>query len=468
MRHLLLVFMALLIFTSCFRIDEDGDKTGVVNFTDIAVSQFNIENPAGRTVSNSDWRHVFPEYGTIEIVEINTGRTYLLEYNPNEFEETYGIELPFGEYRFETVVDGGDFEDFLPFRAEGDFVLSGDRINVVIQASTDYGLITLKNEYVQSARLYDVEVDIPFATSEDELFYFKYVSEGKVPRMEVIEAFDGNSFNTEIHVQSRTHYHFYLRLPDDDQEGIDEGTINVVDLTMGDFEYHENYIEVGANVTRVWDNDGNVYRVVKIGNQFWMAENLRTTTYCNGEEIPHFPGGEEWMNRTEEAWTYYDNAERYNATLGKLYNKAVVSGDNNPCPCGWHVPTEVEWQEMIDYLGGPEVAGGKMKLPGLKFWNAENRGATNESGFAAMGAGYLWSMVEPVADHERGGPAFYGLRYEASWWSSTAYTYEHYVTGNQIDDIYRYNINNLGVYISRRGSGEGDLGRAHSIRCIMD
>ncbi|MDR9365980.1 MAG: FISUMP domain-containing protein, partial [Balneolaceae bacterium] len=104
----------------------------------------------------------------------------------------------------------------------------------------------------------------------------------------------------------------------------------------------------------VTDIDGNGYKTVTIGEQEWMAQNLRTTRYANGDEIPNVTDQEEWDNLTTGAWSYYDNDEIHNNLHGKLYNWYAVDDPLNICPGGWHVSTDEDWIEMEIFLGMPE------------------------------------------------------------------------------------------------------------------
>ena len=143
-----------------------------------------------------------------------------------------------------------------------------------------------------------------------------------------------------------------------------------------DFEFHA-----------CMDYENNVYPIVKIGNQWWMAENLKSTQYYNGSSIP-------------ENYTY-DNNSGNEDIYGRLYTwDAVMNGaegnNDNPsnvqgaCPNGWHVPSEQEWDELRDNLGGKEAMHGKMKETGIIHWNAPNSDATNESGMTALPGGSRW------------------------------------------------------------------------------
>ncbi len=143
-------------------------------------------------------------------------------------------------------------------------------------------------------------------------------------------------------------------------------------------------IETGT----VTDIDGNVYQTVKIGTQWWMAENLKVTHYRNGDIILRKEDNTTWVNLTMGACCNYDNNSNNVHTYGKLYNWYAVDDNHNIAPEGWHVPSDEDWQILIEYLGGKWLAGGKMKETGTTHWEIPNEGATNESGFSALPSGY--------------------------------------------------------------------------------
>lgn len=149
--------------------------------------------------------------------------------------------------------------------------------------------------------------------------------------------------------------------------------------------------------TTVTDVDGNVYPVVQIGGQCWMAANLRTAHYSDGSIIPHVTDGYAWGQQNTGAWCNYDNDPANNATYGKIYNWFAAA---NPgiCPLGWHAPTDAEWMTLESTLGVPaeelniegwhgvaQNVGGQMKT--IDLWNSPNTGATNSSGFSSMPSG---------------------------------------------------------------------------------
>jgi len=101
--------------------------------------------------------------------------------------------------------------------------------------------------------------------------------------------------------------------------------------------------------TTVTDVDGNVYATVKIGTQTWMAENLKTTKYRNGDIIPNLTLAADWSTTTSGAWCNYDNNATYDAKYGKLYNFYTIKDNRNIAPVGWHVATDAEWTTLINY-----------------------------------------------------------------------------------------------------------------------
>ena len=199
--------------------------------------------------------------------------------------------------------------------------------------------------------------------------------------------------------------------------------------------------------TTVTDIDGNVYETIQIGDQEWMAENLKVTHYRDGTAITNVSDNIAWTVTTTEAYCIYNNnANNEVDTYGALYNWYAVDDSRNIAPEGWHIPTEAEWQVLIDNLGGDEVAGGKMKETGTSHWVSPNIGATNESGFTALPSGY-----RSYADGSYG-----YMGYVTSFWSAT-------LSGSS------------GAWVRRLGYTDSDLRLSHSnkeggtaIRCLRD
>jgi len=176
---------------------------------------------------------------------------------------------------------------------------------------------------------------------------------------------------------------------------------------------------VCPNSPNVTDIDGNVYASVQIGNQCWMAENLRTSQNSDGSTIPNITPSTAWTQLSTGAWCNYGNNPANDAIYGKLYNW-YAAANSNICPQGWHIPTDAEWQQLElalgmpagevnngGYRGGSQNVGGKMKATTL--WNAPNTGATNESGFSGLPGGYRYYTDG----------YFFNLRYYGFWWSAS-------------------------------------------------
>ncbi len=195
------------------------------------------------------------------------------------------------------------------------------------------------------------------------------------------------------------------------------------------------------------DQDGITYKTVTIGSQTWMAENLRTSKYRNGDKIPVTSSNSSWASSRSGTYCVFNNSfdADFIATYGFLYNWYAIADSRNIAPEGWHVPTDAEWDILIEFLGSSNVSGGKMKESGMLHWNSPNSGATNESGFTALPGGLR---------HYDG--SFGMLKEHGSWWSTTP-------TSNGevwIRDIYFQNTN-IGRYEFAKTSG-------FSVRCIKD
>jgi uncharacterized protein (TIGR02145 family) len=140
------------------------------------------------------------------------------------------------------------------------------------------------------------------------------------------------------------------------------------------------------DVDTVLDIDGNVYRAVSIGTQVWMGEDLRTTRYNDGTSIPYVTDTAEWASLYSDAFCWANNEDSNKTIYGALYNW-YTTNTGKLCPVGWHVSTSDDWEILVDYCGGWEIAGGKLKETGTVHWDAPNVGATDEFGFTAIPAG---------------------------------------------------------------------------------
>jgi len=162
------------------------------------------------------------------------------------------------------------------------------------------------------------------------------------------------------------------------------------------------------------DQDGNVYKTVTIGTQTWTAENLRTTKYNDGTDIPNVIDDDKWRNLTTGAYCNLLNTDDHEiiAIFGRFYNWYTVN-TGKLAPKGWHVPTDAEWTKLTDYLGGLNIAAAKLKEIGTSHWSETNKEVTNDSGFTALPGGNRDISVG-VNDEGFGGGAVTGC-----WWSTT-------------------------------------------------
>jgi uncharacterized protein (TIGR02145 family) len=191
----------------------------------------------------------------------------------------------------------------------------------------------------------------------------------------------------------------------------------------------------------IYDSQENKYRTIQIGTQIWMAENLKSTRFNDGTDIPFVLEASLWASLTTPAycWFNYDSVG-----YGAIYNWYTVN-TGKLCPQGWHVPTDEEWTVLTDYLGGKSIAAGKLKETGISHWLSPNGEATNESGFTALPAGYRsYAGV------------FNSIKYYGFWWTSTEWS----SIGAWYRDIYHgYN------YVDRSNSNKNS---GATIRCLKD
>lgn len=201
-------------------------------------------------------------------------------------------------------------------------------------------------------------------------------------------------------------------------------------------------IEAGEGVS---DEDGNFYPSVIIGDQEWLAQNLRTTKLNDGTNIQQVTNLATYVSLSSPVYTWYNNDIANKETYGGLYNWYTVN-TGKCCPDGWHVPSDSEWSKLTKALGGEAIAGGKLKEEGTTHWDSPNIGATNLTGFTALPGGYIFT-----------GGAFGNINTNGFWWSSTEFG-----TDRAYSRIMYFNDEN----ITRHSDYFKTLGL--SIRCIKD
>jgi len=228
-----------------------------------------------------------------------------------------------------------------------------------------------------------------------------------------------------------------------------------------------DYITIIETGTLTDDRDGNSYRTVEIGEQVWMAENLKYLP-----SVAQVPDEHSYTDPLYYVIQYYGTdvnaakaTEEY-LTYGVLYNwPALMNGEqssnNSPsgvqgvCPAGWHVPSQAEWSELIGHLGGEDIAGGKLKETGDLHW-IPNVGATNETGFTALPGGALLAYAE---DGIIESPTFVMLESKGTYWTTTE-------KNEKIASAYHLNTGDAGIWhLDNLPNSKGD---GFSVRCIQN
>jgi len=162
------------------------------------------------------------------------------------------------------------------------------------------------------------------------------------------------------------------------------------------------------------DFDGNSYKTVVIGGQTWMAENLKTTRYNDGSQIPCIRSNNAWKTAYSPAYCWYDNDSLANMNAyGALYSLYTINS-SKICPAGWHIPTDAEWTGLFTYLDNETLASNKLKETGVTHWRGTSDVVTNETGFTALPGGYR------AADGSFSGKTWYGY-----WWIANEGATDH-------------------------------------------
>ena len=148
------------------------------------------------------------------------------------------------------------------------------------------------------------------------------------------------------------------------------------------------------------------YKITKIGTQYWMAENLKARSYLDGTAIPRL-GDSEWMSTESGAYRYpYSNEEIF-LTNGAFYNGYTMYEKKGLAPEGWIVPSDVEWEKLVTYVGPTNTSGKKFRSSANGAWNTGDH--TNVTGFSAIGVGYYGGTATGDADDGK----------RTYWWSTT-------------------------------------------------
>lgn len=210
----------------------------------------------------------------------------------------------------------------------------------------------------------------------------------------------------------------------------------------------------GIETGTMTDSEGHVYKTVKIGNKWWMAQNLAVTVYRNGARIKEAKSDIEWNDTSPAYCTYYNNTS---TATGLLYNYAVINNENNIAPEGWHIPTDAEWKELekaaglsqtdADNTGWRGKVADALKIKSPEGWTVvSDVWSTNASGFSADAGSCR------LPEGTFGDPGLFATGF---WWTSTTKGDKPY---------YRY----MDYKTSAVFRGTADKRYGFSIRCVKD
>jgi uncharacterized protein (TIGR02145 family) len=222
---------------------------------------------------------------------------------------------------------------------------------------------------------------------------------------------------------------------------------NIGGTAYGEQIMFTTQVDYTGQTGTVTDVDGNTYPTIGIGNQIWMASNLKTTKYRSGVLIGTTNPATQDISAESTPkyqWAYGGN-ENNAAVYGRLYSWYAVTDTRNVCPVGWHIPTDAEWTTLTNFLGGESSAGNKLKEAGTSHWTIPNTSATNSSGFTALPGG------------NRDGTGTFSFNgANGGWWSSTE--------NNTTFSWFRFLFYDSGL-VSR---GYFNKSFGFSVRCIKD
>jgi uncharacterized protein (TIGR02145 family) len=195
----------------------------------------------------------------------------------------------------------------------------------------------------------------------------------------------------------------------------------------------------------VADIEGNIYKTIQIGNDTWMAENLKTTKYNDNKAIPLVMASNQWLNLATPAYCWPENDEDYKFLYGAYYN-GYAAQTGKLCPENWHVSTDDDWTRLSNNLGGNEAAIYKI-LERPPSWDTTDM-YTNSSGFTALQSGYRLNLGGFVGGYDIG--------YGSIYWTSTESESANYP--------WTWTINSQPLWRSNLFSKKYGL----SVRCVKD
>lgn len=224
-----------------------------------------------------------------------------------------------------------------------------------------------------------------------------------------------------------------------------------------EFIIQNTNLDDGHSIRCIQDSPSNLFNLneiksVKLGTQIWTVENLNVSKFLNGDVIKQAKNYDEWKNYYDNnipAWCYYNFDLKMGSKYGKIYNYHAVVDERKIAPQGWHVPKKVDWDQLIEFLGGEEDAGTKMKNKDAFI----NDWATNSSEFNALPAGEL-----------NGSKVFNDISFTLEGWG-TAWWSDY---GKYDNDRIFHSLSKSSSHLKSEYDDELNTYRGLYVRCVKD
>ncbi|HSJ67728.1 MAG TPA: BspA family leucine-rich repeat surface protein, partial [Anditalea sp.] len=234
------IFLCVTVL-SCEQEDYSlSDRQGTLRLVGISLEFVPMGSPGSRIEVNSPWVHVFSNSAELIFTNKATGQQYIQEYDPNDFSLPYSIDLPFGEYEYRSIVVGGIFSAFVPFEARGEFSLDSQKLEFTLVATSDYGLVSVKNQYVENASISDGGQESDLVLHQDSTYWFLYVKDGTAATLNIRESIQGSTISRELNIEANRHYNFILKL--------NENGVAIIGIFLAPFELVEEEITLDMKV----------------------------------------------------------------------------------------------------------------------------------------------------------------------------------------------------------------------------
>ena len=448
----ILAFMVMIAYSGCSNSTEQSAQGE--SQLEIAMNAlvFTDANAKGKVKKKEiKWEHVFGGTGVLQFTNISVSppvsSTYSLDMADFEANGT-SYTLVDAEYEISLNMDETTPVAYVPVSAEDDIVFSEDD-NLILKATTNYGMVLLDTAYVDAKvpptftvdQYTPDEMEYELILNATQNYYYLYVPGGTTGILTVKETLYGNILTKSVAVNATVIDALRLVASDDSELELS--------LTLEPFAIESEDWQVllptpGETDSTFTDGrDGRVYKKVNIGGQVWMAENLKylPDVHDNLEFKTEGTKGKPAYGVYEYDGSHIATAksEAHYATYGVLYNWYAVD-QADICPAGWHVPTDPEWTTLTNYIGGEGVAGGKLKEASTTNWASPNTGATDEYGFTFRPGGERSTNGSFVELN------YYGHVWTASQYNSSNAWYRHMeYHDDDVDVIYASKANGLSV-----------------------